>query len=95
MGVGDTVSRGRHRPHRTVSHSSGDGLPRESAEQHRDAIPGRVRVVARVLRCRSIKCPYTRAGAGDDVRAGALERGGPCPRGCRALERGGPCPRER
>jgi hypothetical protein len=32
-------------------------------EQHRDAIPGRVRVVARVLRCQSIKCPYTGAGA--------------------------------
>jgi hypothetical protein len=38
--------------------------PRESVEQHRDAIPGRVRVVAPVLRCRSIKCPYTGAGAG-------------------------------
>jgi hypothetical protein len=29
-----------------------------------DAIPGRVRVVARVLQCQSIKCPYTEAGAG-------------------------------
>jgi hypothetical protein len=37
--------------------------PRESVEQHRDAIPGRVRVVARVLRCQSIKCSYTGAGA--------------------------------
>jgi hypothetical protein len=32
-------------------------------EQRQDAIPGRVRVVARVLRCQSIKCPYTGAGA--------------------------------
>jgi hypothetical protein len=39
-------------------------FPRESVEQHRDAIPGRVRVVARVLQCQSIKCPYTGAGAG-------------------------------
>jgi hypothetical protein len=39
-------------------------FPRESVEQHQDAIPGRVRVVARVLRCQSIKCPYTGAGAG-------------------------------
>jgi hypothetical protein len=37
--------------------------PRESVEQRRDAITGRVRVVARVLRCQSIKCPYTGAGA--------------------------------
>jgi hypothetical protein len=29
------------------------------------------------------------------VRAGALERGGACPRGRLALERGGPRPRER
>jgi hypothetical protein len=28
-----------------------------------------------------------------NARAGALERGGPCPRGCLALERGGPHPR--
>jgi hypothetical protein len=32
-------------------------------EQRRDVIPGRVRVVARVLRCQSIKCPYTGAEA--------------------------------
>jgi hypothetical protein len=38
-------------------------FPRESVKQHRDAIPGRVRVVARVLLCQSIKCPYTGAGA--------------------------------
>jgi hypothetical protein len=50
---------------------------RESVEQHRGVIPRRVRVVARVLRCRSIKCPYTGGRSGDDVRAGALERRGP------------------
>jgi hypothetical protein len=43
---------------------AGMASPRESVEQHLDAIPGRVRVVVRVLRCRSIKCPYTGAGAG-------------------------------
>jgi hypothetical protein len=37
--------------------------PREFVKQHRDAIPGRVRVVARVLRRQSIKCPYTGAEA--------------------------------
>jgi hypothetical protein len=31
--------------------------------------------------------------SGGDVRAGALERGGPHPRGRLALERGGPRPR--
>jgi hypothetical protein len=38
--------------------------PRELVKQHRDAIPGRARVVACVLRCQSIKCTYTGAGAG-------------------------------
>jgi hypothetical protein len=38
-------------------------FPRELLEQRRDTIPGRVRVVARVLRRQSIKCPYTGAGA--------------------------------
>jgi hypothetical protein len=38
-------------------------FPRELVKQRRDAIPGRVRVVARILRCQSIKCPYTGAGA--------------------------------
>jgi hypothetical protein len=56
--------------------------PRESVEQRRDAIPGRVTVVARVPRCQSIKCPYTGAGAwtkcvqvpssGTDLVEGAL-----------------------
>jgi hypothetical protein len=36
--------------------------PRELVEQRRDAIPGCARVVACVLRCQSIKCPYTGAG---------------------------------
>jgi hypothetical protein len=31
-------------------------------EQSRDAIPGHVRVVACILRCQSIKCPYMGAG---------------------------------
>jgi hypothetical protein len=39
-------------------------FPRESVEQHQGVILRRVRVVARVLWCRSIKCPYTGAGAG-------------------------------
>jgi hypothetical protein len=37
--------------------------PRELVKQRRDAIPRRVRVVARVPRRQSIKCPYTGAGA--------------------------------
>jgi hypothetical protein len=37
--------------------------PRELVKQRRDAIPGRVRVVARVLQRQSIKCPYMREGA--------------------------------
>jgi hypothetical protein len=39
-------------------------FPRDSVEQHRGVIPRRVRVVAHVLWCRSIKCPYMGAGAG-------------------------------
>jgi hypothetical protein len=37
--------------------------PRELVEQRRDAIPGRAKVAACVLRCQGIKCPYTGAGA--------------------------------
>jgi hypothetical protein len=37
--------------------------PRELVKQRRDAIPGRVRVVACVLQRQSIKCPYAGAGA--------------------------------
>jgi hypothetical protein len=54
----------------------GMASPRESVEQRRDAIPGRVRVVAHVLRCQGIKCSYGGRSA-DDVRAGALERDDP------------------
>jgi hypothetical protein len=42
---------------------AGMAFNRESVKQHGDAIHGRVRVVARVLRCQSIKCPYTGVGA--------------------------------
>jgi hypothetical protein len=49
----------------------------ELVKQRRDTIPGRVRVTARVLRCQSIKCVHGGRSV-DDVRAGALERGGPC-----------------
>jgi hypothetical protein len=38
-------------------------FPRELVKQWWDVIPGHVRVVARVLRCQSIKCPFTGAGA--------------------------------
>jgi hypothetical protein len=37
-------------------------FPRELVKQRRDAIPGHVRVVARVLRCQSIKWPHKGAG---------------------------------
>jgi hypothetical protein len=47
-----------------VLHSGRDGLPGESVEQRRGVIPRRVRVVARVRWCQSIKFPYTGAGAG-------------------------------
>jgi hypothetical protein len=75
--------------------TAGMASPRELVEQCRDAIPGRAKVVMCVLQCQGIKCPYTGAGARVIVRAGALERGGPRPRGCLALKRGGPCPRGR
>jgi hypothetical protein len=37
----------------------GMAFPRELVEQRRGVIPRRARVVARVLRCQSIKCPRT------------------------------------
>jgi hypothetical protein len=43
-------------------------FPRESVEQRRDVIPRRVRVVARVLWCQSIKLPVHVSRSGDDVR---------------------------
>jgi hypothetical protein len=62
-------------------------------EQHRDVIPGRVRVVTRVLRCRSIKCPYTGAGAGTTcvqvpLSEAVLARGGVEPSSEADLARG-------
>jgi hypothetical protein len=78
-----------------VPNSGGDGLPPGVGE----TAPGRDSQARQssgtVLLCQSIKCPYARAGAGargDTGKscAGALERSGPCPRGCPALERGGP-----
>jgi predicted metal-binding protein len=42
---------------------AGMAFPMELVKQRRDAIPGHVRVAACVLRCQSIKCPYTGAGA--------------------------------
>jgi hypothetical protein len=50
--------------------------PGELVKQRRDAIPGRARVVACVLRCQGIKCPYGGRSVGG-VRAGTLERDGP------------------
>jgi hypothetical protein len=38
-------------------------FPRELVKQRRDVILGCVRVVACVLRCQNIKCPYMWAGA--------------------------------
>jgi hypothetical protein len=91
-----------------VAHRStvaGMGSPRELAEQHRGVIPRRVRVVARPCGVRALNA---RTRGQEQVRAGALERGGPHlrtrltleqggprPRGRLALERGGPPPRGR
>jgi hypothetical protein len=82
-------------------------FPRESVEQHRGVIPRWVRVVARVLWCRSIKCPYTWAGAGTTcvqvpsseavLAEGALSpraRRKPCSWERLTLERGEPRPRK-
>jgi hypothetical protein len=71
--------------------------PRELAEERgRDSQACRSRGAA--LRRQSIKCSYARAGTGargsaKNVRVGALERSGPCPRGRSALEQGGPRPK--
>jgi hypothetical protein len=74
--------------------AAGMSSPRELVKQRRDAVPGRARVAACVLRCQGIKCPHGGRSV-DDVRAGALERGGHRPRGRSALERGGHHPRGR
>jgi hypothetical protein len=55
-------------------------------------IPRRVRVVARPCGVRVLNA---RTHGREQVRAEALERGGPRPRGGLALERGGPRPRGR
>jgi hypothetical protein len=55
-------------------------------------IPRRVRVVARPCGVRALNA---RTRGREQVRAGALERGGPRPRTRLALERGGPRPRGR
>jgi hypothetical protein len=68
--------------------------PRELVKQRRDAIPGRARVVACILRCQSIKCPYTGAGAWETcVRVPSSETvlavGALSPRARRTLPEGG------
>jgi hypothetical protein len=70
-------------------------LPRESVEQRRGVIPRHVRVVAQTCGVRALNVSDMRAGAGVTCARGALERGGPRPRGRSALERGGPRPRGR
>jgi hypothetical protein len=52
--------------------------PRELVEQHRGVIPRRVRVGARPCGVRALNA---RTPGQEHVRAGALERGGPRPRG--------------
>jgi hypothetical protein len=52
--------------------------PRELARQRRGVIPRRVRVVARPCGVRALNA---RARVREQVRAGALERGGTRPRG--------------
>jgi hypothetical protein len=78
-----------------VLNSGGDGLPSGVG----GTAPGRDSQARQssgaALWHQSIKCPYTRAGAGarggvGKARVGALERRGPRPRGCSTLERGGP-----
>jgi hypothetical protein len=68
---------------------AGMGSPRELLEQHRGVIPGRVKVV---VRSRGVTTLNAHTRGREQVHAGALERGGPRPRGRQALERGGPRP---
>jgi hypothetical protein len=77
-----------------VLHNGGMASPRELVEQRWDAIPGCARVVACVLRCQSIKCPYTGAGAwATCVQAPSSEtvlvEGALSPRATRTLPEGG------
>jgi hypothetical protein len=62
-------------------------------EQRRDMTPRCVKGTACTCSCQSIKCLGRGSRYGSDVPVGALERGGPLPRGHPALERGGPRPR--
>jgi hypothetical protein len=66
---------------------AGMAFPRESMEQHRGVIPRCVKVVARVLWCRSIKCPYTGQERG--------RRACSCPRVRRSSPEGALGPRAR
>jgi hypothetical protein len=79
---------------RTVA---GIALLGESAEQRQGVIPRRVRGVARTCRCESIKWLGRGSRCGGDMPVGALERGGPHPRGAlpsseAGLTRGGGWP---
>jgi hypothetical protein len=83
-----------------VLHNGGMASPRELVEQRWDAIPGCARVVACVLRCQSIKCPYTGAGAwATCVQTPSSEtvlvEGALSPRARRTLPEGGLSPRAR
>jgi hypothetical protein len=73
---------------------------RELVKQRPDAILGRVRVVASVLRCQSIKCPYMRAGAWATCvqvpsSEAVLTEGALSPRARRTLPEGALSPRAR
>jgi hypothetical protein len=57
---------------------AGMGSPRESVEQRQGVIPRRVRVVVQSCGVRALNA---RTRGREQVRAGALERGGPRPRG--------------
>jgi hypothetical protein len=79
---------------------AGIAFPRESMEQHRGVIPRRVRDVACVLWCRSIKCPYTGAGAGTTcaqvpLSEAVLAEGALSPRARRTSPEGALGPRAR
>jgi hypothetical protein len=72
----------------------------ESVEQRRGVIPRRVKVVARVLWCQSIKCPYTGAGAGTTCMQvpsseAVLAEGALSPRARRSSPEGAFSPRAR
>jgi hypothetical protein len=69
-------------------------------EQRRGVIPRRVRVIARVLWCQSIKCLYTGVGAGTTCvqvpsSEAVLAEGALNPRARRTLPEGSVSPRAR